>query len=134
VTAGLWHNSGVGLLWEFHKSKCYGLLQQTAIGMACYYSCAAAVLAFAGPQLFVLLFAWPFIANVGFASVVNWGWHIFADPADPLNYAASTITVMDWAGELANCSGMYPEHASSSSSRAEVRQDQDAVAAALQLN
>jgi hypothetical protein len=100
VTAGLWHNSGLGLLWEFHKSNCYSLLQQTAIGMACYYSCAAATLLLAGPRLFVLLFVWPFVANVGFASVVNWGWHIFADPAAPLNYAASTITVMDWAGEL----------------------------------
>jgi hypothetical protein len=99
VTAGLWHNSGLGLLWEFHQSHCYSLLQQTAFGMAAYYSFAAATLVLAGPRLFVLLFVWPFVANVGFASVVNWGWHIFADPAAPLNYAASTITVMDWAGE-----------------------------------
>ncbi|WIA30093.1 hypothetical protein OEZ86_000188 [Tetradesmus obliquus] len=77
--------------------------------MACYYSCAAAVLALAGPRLFVLLFARPFVADVGFASVVNWGWHIFADPAEPAKYAASTITVMDWAGDVFN-EGLHLTH------------------------
>lgn len=85
---------------EFYRSGCSKLIKQTAAGMAVYYLSAAAVLALAGPQLFLVLFAWPFLANVGFASVVNWSWHIFADPTEPHNYAACTITVLNWPGMM----------------------------------
>lgn len=64
----------------------YRLSKQMGIGMAAYYLAAAVTWAAGGWQIFFLLFAWPFISNVGYVSVINWCWHAFADPMDPENF------------------------------------------------
>lgn len=68
--------------------------------MAAYYGAAAATWVLGGWRCFVLLWAWPFVANVGYVSVINWCWHAFADPQDPDNYLGSTITVTGWPGDI----------------------------------
>jgi hypothetical protein len=55
-------------------------------GMASYYGAAALTWAMGGWRLFVLLWAWPLVANCGYVSVINWCWHAFADPQDPSNF------------------------------------------------
>jgi hypothetical protein len=56
------------------------------ISMAAYYGAAALTWALGGWRLFVLLWAWPLVANCGYVSVINWCWHAFADPQDPDNF------------------------------------------------
>ena len=84
--AGVFHICGIGCQLQFLAAKVYRLNKQMSIGMAAYYGTAALTWALGGTRLFVMLLAWPMVANFGYVSVVNWCWHAFVDPQDPDNY------------------------------------------------
>lgn len=87
----MFHNSGLGPQLHFAASKVWGLNRQLGGGMAVFYGAAGLTWALGGWRLFVLLWAWPFVANCGYASVVNWTWHAFADPSDSTNYIGERL-------------------------------------------
>jgi hypothetical protein len=104
IYAGLYHNSGLGLLAHFVTNDQYVRSLRILLGLIVYYSSALLLYAKLDFTLFCYLFLWPFIANIGVASMVNWSWHIFADPADSSsnNYLSSTITIVDIPGDVFN--------------------------------
>lgn len=71
---------------HFIEANLPRLVKQMGTGMAVYYGAAALTWAMGGWRLFVLLWAWPLVANCGYVSVINWCWHAFADPQDPSNF------------------------------------------------
>lgn len=92
ITAGLWHNSCIGPVVEFARAKCWRVVRQAGVGMAAYYLSGLAVLVLGGWRLFVVLYAWPYVANIGYASVINWAWHAFANPDNPTNYMSECLS------------------------------------------
>lgn len=96
--SGVFHNSGLGPQLHFAASKVWGLNRQLGGGMAVFYGAAGLTWALGGWRLLVLLWAWPFVANCGYVSVVNWDWHAFTDPLDVSNYLGGCVVMRTVAG------------------------------------
>lgn len=96
-----WHNSGLGILYYFHKRQRRKLFRKMAVGVMAYYGLMAFLLWF-NWQFALVYFVLPLLLNNAINSIVAWSWHLYADPNDPDNYYTGTLTILDGKNNLMN--------------------------------
>jgi Fatty acid desaturase len=89
-----WHTSGLGVLYYFHARKRPKLLRKALWGMLFYYSVVGFLLFWMPRPTFWFLVV-PYFANWFWQGILDWTWHIFANPEEPDNVRTATITVID---------------------------------------